>query len=264
LVFPGIFDNIFAKKSMIRRKVLSFFAGFILLFIIYHFPEFFSSLWIMAVFKIGFLVAAFFVARWQGWKGLGGYGLGLQKKWWQDLLRGLGTGLLFFSLSVCLSNLLGYEKTTGFVPPMAIGKQLPLILLMTVFPSVAEDILTRGYLFGHLSTNMKPAIWIVLSAAVFLLNHLWRLGDGTPILVYLFSLGLVLACAVIRTHALWLAFGIHWGANIAFESSRAFMKSTSLVTHHGSTWLLAGCWLLLLLIMLLMPVRKKDIMTATA
>lgn len=230
------------------KGLFSFFAGFAILFAVYHFPEFFPAFWIMAVFKIGFLPVAFACARLQGWKGLGGYGLGLENGWVKHLLKGLLTGIIFFSLSVLASILLGYEQITD-VDTASILQQLPLLLLMTVFPSIAEDILTRGYLYGHLSQKMKPALWILVSAAVYVLNHIWRLNDDLSVLTYLFILGLVLALVVWQTKALWLAFGIHWGANIAFECSHSFMKIRPVVTHPGSTWLLASSWLISLLLL---------------
>ncbi|MBK6634902.1 MAG: CPBP family intramembrane metalloprotease [Chitinophagaceae bacterium] len=109
-----------------------------------------------------------------------------------------------------------------------------MLLLMTAIPSIAEDILTRGYLYGHLKF-MKPLGWILLSAIIYVLNHIWRLNDGLPVLTYLFILGIVLAFAVWLTKSLWLAFGIHWGANIAFESSNSIIHTKALVQHDGST-----------------------------
>ncbi|MBL0152989.1 MAG: CPBP family intramembrane metalloprotease [Chitinophagaceae bacterium] len=134
--------------------------------------------------------------------------------------------------------------------------QLPMLLLMTAIPSVAEDILTRGYLYAHLKF-MKPVWWILLSSAVYVLNHIWRLSDGAAVLTYLFLLGLVLAAAVWIKRSLWLAFGIHWGANIAFESTHSMVQTKTIVQHEGPLWILAGIWALLLLV-LAMIYRKKE------
>lgn len=241
---------------MPNRRPLTVAAGFLLLFAIYHFPEFFSAFWIMALFKIGFLVAAFFLARAQGWRGLGGYGLGLTSNWLGHLTIGLVLGLAFFVLSFYLSVLLGYESMTVNSTIAAFASQLPMLLLMTAVPSVAEDILTRGYLYAHLQKYMKPAYWVLLSAVVYVLNHIWRLGDGPAVLSYLMLLGLVLAYAVIITKSLWLAFGIHWGANIAYESTRALFTTTS-TSDDAGTWILAGCWGVLLLLLILWQSYRK-------
>jgi hypothetical protein len=72
---------------MTKKNFFSFFLGFLILFVVYHFPEYFSAFWIMATFKIGFLIVAFILAMLQGWKSLGGYGLGFGPKWGSDLIK---------------------------------------------------------------------------------------------------------------------------------------------------------------------------------
>jgi membrane protease YdiL (CAAX protease family) len=234
---------------MQKKRILSFVIGFIILFIIYHFPEFFPAFWIMAICKIGFLFAAFISGRLQGFNGLKGYGLAFNKRWVMDLMSGLHIGLFFFFLSVFLSTRLGFEEITVVYSFHSAISHLPMILLMTAIPSMAEDILTRGYVFAHLKF-MKPFGWIVLSSVIYVLNHIWRLQDGPAVISYLFMLGMVLAYSVWITRSLWLAFGIHWGANIAFESGTTFFRTKLLVPHDGTTWLLAMCWALLLVLLM--------------
>lgn len=227
---------------MKKKGILSFVLGIIFLFCLYHFPEFYSSFLIMAVFKISFLFFAYILAILQGWKGLGGFGLKLNGKWIFNLLNGLCIGLAGFAVSVWLSALLGFERIILIESSRVIIKQVPMLLLSTCIPSMAEDILTRGYLLGHLSKKLQKTTWVLLSAGFFVLNHIWRLNDGMAVLLYLFLLGLLLAYSVWQTKALWLAFGIHWGSNIAFASTNAFIKTESLVTHNGDTLILALIW----------------------
>jgi membrane protease YdiL (CAAX protease family) len=120
---------------------------------------------------------------------------------------------------------------------------------MTAVPSIAEDILTRGYLFAHLKSILKPGVWIAVSAIVYWLNHIWRLNDAAAVMAYLIMLGIVLAYTVHITGALWLAFGIHWGANIVFTITHQCMEFTADNTHK-STWVLAIAWALLLLLLM--------------
>ncbi|MBI1341319.1 MAG: CPBP family intramembrane metalloprotease [Terrimonas sp.] len=234
-----------------KKKGISIIAGFLLLFAVYHLPEFFSLFWLMAVCKIGFLILAFFIAVRQGWKGLGGFGLGLHQGWWKKWVAGIIAGFVFYGLSLWATVALGFERLESVRSFSSILQKAPLIILMTVFPSIDEDILTRGYLFGHFGKRLKPYLWVIVSAAVFLLNHIWRLGDHPSVLLYLFLLGLVLAIAVIQTGSLWLAFGIHWGANLAFESSQAFVQTQSVEKGYLGTWFLAGAWLMLMIILLI-------------
>lgn len=235
---------------MTKQNVFSFITGFLILFFIYHFPEFFSAFWIMAAFKIGFLFVAVLIAVIQGFGIRGVFGLVISSKSILYLFVGLIIGLFFFGLSFFVSIQLGYQKIETISPLSNIIKQLPLLLLITAIPSIAEDILTRGYLFIHLKF-LKPFSWIMLSSSVYVLNHIWRLNDGIAVLTYLLMFGIALALAVWITKSLWLAFGIHWGANIAFESSNSFIQTKSLATHNGSTWLLAAIWAILFFLLML-------------
>lgn len=242
---------------MERRKLFSFLIGFFALFSIYHFPEFFSEFWIAATFKIGFLVAAFLIALAQGWKGLGGYGLGIKGKWGWHLLIGILTGLGFFTLYFFTSITMGFQTLIASETLDTIFKSLPLILLMTAIPSMAEDILTRGYLYAHLGKWMSPFSWVILSSIIYVLNHIWRLNDGPAVLSYLFLLGMVLAVAVQLVRSLWLAFGIHWGANIAFEVINSSFQTRSIGDGSSDTYVLAGIWGVLLIILLSLYLIKN-------
>ncbi|MCP2045441.1 CPBP family intramembrane glutamic endopeptidase [Pontibacter sp. HSC-36F09] len=182
--------------------------------------------------------------------------MGLKSKWLHQLAAGLLLGLIVFVLSFYTSIFLGYESIVSNTSIAAFAGQVPMLLLMTAIPSIAEDILTRGYLYAHLEKYMKPAYWVLLSALVYVLNHIWRLGDGAAVLSYLTLLGLVLAYAVIITKSLWLAFGIHWGANIAYESTRTLFTTTS-TSGDASTWILAGCWGFLFLLLVLWQSYSK-------
>ncbi len=154
-----------------------------------------------------------------------------------------------FVLSILITVTLHYQELMEIQQGGFFLEKLPMILLMTFFPSIAEDILTRGYLHGHLK-SLKPAQWVLLSASVDVLNHIWRLDDGLPVLAYLFFLGLSLGLSVVLKKSLWVAVGIHWGANIAIEISNAGMKTTG--HDEASTLILTGVWARLFLVLLWM------------
>jgi hypothetical protein len=240
------------------KKPFSVLLGFMLLFFVYHFPEFYNDFMLTATFKIGFLLIAWLVARIQHLKGLEGYGLKLSGKSVMNTLSGCCIGVLFFGLAVYISVWMGFENIEKVEGITVIGKNLPMLLLMTAVPSLAEDILTRGYLFGHLQ-SLKPVYWVLLSALVYVGNHIWRLNEGLDVLCYLFFFGIVLALAVQITQSLWLAFGIHWGANIAFESTHSFIQLHSVLKVNVSNWLLAAVWTFLSIVLFLVLRRKQQL-----
>lgn len=232
-------------------KKVSFVTGFIVLFLIYHFPEFFSAFWIAAVCKILFLIAAFIVAKAQGFKGLSSWGLSLHTGWWKNLLYGLLIGIGTYMVSTLISVQMKFETIASLPSFVAVIEQLPMILLITSVPSVAEDILTRGYLYKHLKQHLKPIIWIIASAAAFYLNHIWRYSDGFAVFAYLLMMGLLLAYTVVKTNSLWLAFGLHWGFNAWYQSTVSLIPVDDVSKHKESTWIFALCLCLLLLILLI-------------
>ncbi|MBS1627263.1 MAG: CPBP family intramembrane metalloprotease [Bacteroidetes bacterium] len=244
----------FEKKVV--RKTFSIVIGFVVLFFIYHFPEFFQPFWITVVFKVGFLFVAVIVAKLQGWKWLEGYGISFSyNKWYIILLTGLLIGSGAFIISIIESIIFNTQKIQSIESLYFFLMHLPLTLLMTFFPSIAEDILTRGYLYAYLK-NVKPLLWAFISAVIYVLNHIWRLNDDVSVLVYLFLLGLVLGISVCIKKSLWLAFGIHWGANIVYELSNMGLKQITINNHNLSNWLLAMVWAIIF-ILLLINYRKQ-------
>jgi membrane protease YdiL (CAAX protease family) len=203
----------------VRQTPLRLAAGFLALFALYHLPELLGRTLLASALAMGL----FPVATWAVLRGLFGAplaaaGLGRTPRRGVQLALGLLTGLAFGLLSLGISTRAGFEAPTREMQ-LADLTRLPLMLVMTFFPSLAEDLLTRGYLFFALAGRLRPAPWVVLSAVVYVLNHLHRLGDGPPVLLYLFALGLSFALALVRTRALWLTLGLHWGGNVLYQLS---------------------------------------------
>lgn len=240
-----------------RNNLLSLFLGFTILFAVYHFHEFYQSMTVSAITLLSFMVVSHFVARAQKLEGIKSWGLGLQDRWWLKLLMGLALGVIFVSLSSLAASYFGYEKTTASPGWQVFFQKIWWLVFMTFWPSLAEDILTRGYLYRHLSHRMPAYLWVLLSATVYVLNHIWRLTDHPAVLTYLFILGLVLGVAVVLTKSLWLALGIHWGANIVYFVTVDILAVESIVDGRQSTWVLAAVYLLLLLVLLSFAAFRK-------
>lgn len=228
------------KDAGSNTKFLTqFLSGLLILFFIYHIAEFYDSFLLMAITKIGIIPVAWLLAKWQGWKGLGGYGLIGNRSAVYNCIAGLLIAFAFYLLYQGITVAAGWERIQPMPDIPTVVSMIPQLLFMTLFPSLAEDLLTRGYLFAHLSKKFSSATIIFLSASFFLLNHIWRLNDGADVLIYLFIMGILLAWTVYRTQSLWLAFGLHWGLNIGFEFVQQVLHPAAIDNQPSSNWIYA-------------------------
>jgi uncharacterized protein len=196
--------------------------GFLILFVFYHLPEFFQRIysspliWLLETGMGIFIIVAYFVIQQQKGSGLKPYGIFNLKKYGSNGFTGLLFGFGFFALNTFLSVLLGWNSINIDVSPARLIFPFLLFALGTLLPSLAEDILTRGYVFAHWPAPAGLKWMIPFSAGLFVLNHIFKL-NRPDILLYLFILGLWLAWCLVYTGSLWLTLGIHWGSNLAYQ-----------------------------------------------
>jgi hypothetical protein len=90
-----------------------------------------------------------------------------------------------------------------------------------------------------------PAL-IFISAAVYLLNHIYRLDDGFAVCLFLFLLGIVFIIPLILTKRLWFTGGMHWAGNSFFYFTHALIKTGDGDTAFSANYTMAICTLLLI------------------
>nr|WP_262907897.1 CPBP family intramembrane glutamic endopeptidase [Hymenobacter sp. 15J16-1T3B] len=194
---------------------------------------------------------AYAVARWQGLGGLSAWGLGGGRRGaillGAGLLIGLAGNLLAFGLRLGL----GIEVLGPWPAPAALAQGLLLFGLGTLLPSLAEDILTRGYLWRHLSGRLQPGALVLASAAVYVLNHVYALGSGPAQLTYLFVLGVSFAIPLVVTGNLWYAVGAHWAGNIVYRLGHDVLSVADGPNPFSGLWALTICMVLLIPVHLL-------------
>lgn len=204
-----------------RRRTLLAFA---LLFACYQAAEgvgarLFGSFAMQGSLMIITVALAWPLGHWMGFRGWQAYAL----EWRPFNLAWLGGGLVMALLAkyvaACLGLALGvyrpariaFEETTSLELAMALGTAV----VFTFIPSFAEDILTRGFWYRAARIGWRGAWFVPFSALMFMLNHIYRLGDGPSQCLMLASFGLAYAMALWRSGSLWLAVGLHWGWNLA-------------------------------------------------
>lgn len=198
--------------------------AFVILFVLYQGAEGIGGRWlgsfsVQATFMVAMVLAAWPVGRWLGFRGYDAYALEWRKSAAVLLTGGLALALLVKYVAVCIGmvfNIYGaLAPATPRVAAISFLSSIPWALVATFVPSIAEDILTRGFLYRAARIRWVPWIFVLASSAFYVLNHVYRLGTGPSEWVMLFCFGLAYATAVVRTGSLWMAVGLHWGWNLA-------------------------------------------------
>lgn len=204
------------------------------------------------------VLAAWPLSRWLGWRGFGAYALD-GGGGWRWLPGGLLLAVLAKFAAVWLGLQLGVYAADAQAPAAAPAALLPMLLLATFVPSLAEDILTRGYWYRAAGIRWRSGLLFVpVSAAIFVLNHIYRLGDGPLEWLVLFAFGLPYAAALWRSGSLWAALGLHWGWNLGNGLQDSLMPAT-LRDAHGGAGLSIAAHLAMLAAVLLVPRRPSKV-----
>jgi membrane protease YdiL (CAAX protease family) len=165
----------------------------------------------------------------------------------------LGGGFILALLAKLGALLVGtqlglYYSAPGGVPLEDFLQALAWTTVFTFVPSIAEDILTRGFWARVPAWRWSAWRFVLFSSSVYVLNHVYRLGNGPTEWLMLFCFGLAYATALWRTGSLWAAVGLHWGWNFAGAMLGAWWDDAR---PGGGWWLSAITHLLLTAICLL-------------
>ena len=238
------------------------FVAFVILFVLYQSAEglggrVFDNFGIQAGLMVAALLAGWPVARWLGWRGYEAYGLDLRWTSFAVLIGGLMLTLMAKGAALA-AGLSSGIASVGAAPEMfgalAGAGFLASAAVTTFIPSVAEDILTRGFLLRTIGVHWTGPAFVLASAALFTVNHIYRFDWGISEQVRLFCCGLAYAAAAWRWRTLWGAVGLHWGYNLANEVW-ARLSPVSIDDIVAGRWLTAAIHLILLALIVVLPRR---------
>jgi uncharacterized protein len=231
----------FAKtKRMKPFFLLPFLLGFTALFTCYHAAEYMVLYMNSPAGFLGlsalFFIVAWMVARWQGYKSLSAWGMSFKKSHFVFLLAGLLAGLTVNMLAF-LSSLALHQQMVSFIPPIhQFIPQASLLIFGCAFSSLTEDVLTRGYLYRHLTGKVSTGLLVLLSALVYVLNHIHRL-DEPVYLLFLFIVGIQLMIPLVICRNIWYTMGIHWAGNIVYHVTNNVMHTEATAASPGALWI---------------------------
>lgn len=239
--------------------------GFLILFALYQSAEgvgqrILGSFPMQAGLMLLCLAAAWPVGRFiLRHRGFDAYALEWQRSVPLWLIGGLILAISAKLLAVILGASAGAYSVQVRDAPLSFGLLIPVVavaLVSTFVPSIAEDIITRGFWWRIPGQALRGATFVVVSSGIYVLNHVYRLGNGPAEWIMLFCFGVAYAVAMTRSGSLWAAVGVHWGWNLSntLIDSFASVEATSVHTPYIS----AAAHLLMAAVMLLLPQHRRD------
>jgi uncharacterized protein len=120
------------------------------------------------------------------------FGLFKLGKYKFNLVKGLLLGFAFAALANMITVWLQWNELSSALSLSQIITQTLIFAAGILLPSLAEDILTRAYLFANWPQRWNKNLFVLISAFAFVLNRIYRLTH-IDVMTYIFILGLMLA-----------------------------------------------------------------------
>ncbi|WP_156831989.1 CPBP family intramembrane glutamic endopeptidase [Kaistella palustris] len=224
--------------------------SFIVLFCMYHAAEYMllfeNSVAGFFIFQLLFFIAAWFLGNWQCKNGFTFWRLSLSKLKLRHFLLGTFLGITLYAVPLAISLYLGVEKVAKIPEGTEMLKLSAPFAFGVLFSSFSEDILTRATVFNFFEGKIKMRWIAVVSASVYLCNHIYRLADGWDTLSYIFLLGILFVIPLLLTKNLWITGFMHWSGNIFFYVTHNVIQTESNSQGLTSNQIFA-LWILLLI-----------------
>ncbi len=233
--------------------------SFIILFLLYHAAEYMivfkNNVAGFFTFQFLFFTVAYICGNWYKKNGFATWGLPFFKGCYKLIMIGIVAGILLYAIPYFFSIATGIETIISSPKlDVLIVSSLPFAFGV-FFSSFSEDILTRGIAYSVFNGSMKTRWIILLSSLIYLLNHIYRMGDGLESLLYIFLLGIVFIIPVIFTKNLWLTGSMHWAGNTFFFITHNLIQTKNESNVISSNYLFAI--FILLFIPLIWRLSKK-------
>ncbi|MGH9557503.1 MAG: lysostaphin resistance A-like protein [Terriglobales bacterium] len=142
-------------------------------------------------------------------------GLGLDGPWLRQSLVGTALGAAMVALGVAVIAAVGHVQFRWFggwtARQLALAVGLQIMVLAVA--AMLEEIAFRGYPFQRLVEGVGPVLALIILNGLFGVVHLGNPHASFWGFLNTVAIGIVLGIAYLRTRALWLPWGIHFGWN---------------------------------------------------
>lgn len=141
-------------------------------------------------------------------------GLPLTGGWRRQFVTGCIVGLVLTGLAVLPLAIFG-NASLSFRLGFYLLPRDGAVLIVLLVGALAEELMFRGYPFQHLEEGIGAVGAIAVFSILFGAVHLTNPHASVWGLVNTVLIGILLAIAYLRTRALWMPWGIHFGWNTA-------------------------------------------------
>jgi hypothetical protein len=175
-------------------------------------------------------------------------GLPHVKGWLKQFAVGTAVGFLLTVLTVLPIHFWGHTKI-AYDHGLTIVPKVAAVIVILLCGALAEELMFRGYPFQHLEKGIGAVGAIAVFSVLYGLLHLLNPGAGRWGVINTILIGILLSIAYLRTRALWLPWGIHFGWNATLGSifglpvsGFRFFNVYARTTATGSVWVTGGSY----------------------
>lgn len=120
---------------------------------------------------------------------------------------------------------------------------IPFLLVLLMFGAVGEELLFHGYGFQLLARNLGAFATVLPVGVLFGLAHTGNQGVTGLAIFNTIAWGVLLGCAYLRTQALWLPIGLHFGWNAAMPFLGVNLSGFTMgMTGYTLRWSIGDLW----------------------
>lgn len=173
-------------------------------------------------------------------------GLPRVKGWLKQFLIGLVIGCVFILVAVAPIYFWGHFRVKHLMT-WHLVPNLGAVVVTILCGALAEELMFRGYPFQHLQQAIGTARAVVAFSVFYGLLHLFNPYVGPWGIANTILLGILFTVAYLRSAALWLPWGIHFGWNLTLGlllglpvSGFRYFNLLMYTQPYGPKWLTGG------------------------
>jgi uncharacterized protein len=175
-------------------------------------------------------------------------GLDRRQPWLRDTAKGTLIGIFIVGLGATAIAIFGTLGLSVTVTPRAFGR-LGLELIILLAAALAEEVSFRGYPFQRMVDAIGAVPAVIVVSGLFGAVHWANPSSSTWSIINTAVVGVLLCVAYLRTRALWVPWGIHFGWNfglgVLFGLPVSGLKEFAVIVHgkaSGPAWLTGGAY----------------------